>query len=109
MSGIQTYSGKLVKVQLENQTPEEYFKNKFPDADLTFYKSYTDYVIYEISDYIIVNNEVWEVQVLKSLDENNFLKFNYDSETEIFDFITSYYDGGTCLEEILYEMVKDTL
>ena len=108
MSEQQTFKGKFVKVDLDGKTLEEqcqlicnglsYFGYNHP-----YYESWTDFLKYELnSDYFTVNNELYKYLEKKEI-YNSDSYINIEKKGDIYSFTTSFYNGGTYLEEMIEE------
>ena len=104
MSNTNIIKGKLKKVVLKGKTIEEWAKehmsfisNKLPSC----FKSYTDYLkdYYDYKRYFTVKGKLYEIIEMEDIESNDFCVINENYET--YSFVTSFYDGDTCLIEML--------
>ena len=76
------------------------------------WKSYQDYYedgavkcfIEENSNFLVVGDKVWEKVNVTTSDESYF--FHTHRTSDGFDFTTKFYDGGTCLDELLEDFIE---
>ena len=111
MSETVRIKGKIQKVErLENETDKEYFervtKGKWQVHNYTpnsIYEAMHDNNLYE--KYIEIDNSIYKFLEYKEVDPySSFININ--KEEDIYTFDTCFYNGGTCLEEILREKIK---
>lgn len=106
MSNYEFHSGKLKIVpKLENETLEEQCKRLLNISKLPeYYLSWGEFLINDFGDeYIIINDIVYEIY--DHIEYNNSKDFfNITSNDDgTFKFIGQFYNGGTCLYELLEE------
>lgn len=107
MSETRTYSGKFVSTGL---TLEDFVAKHisvlpeyYRDCDLMEQFHEISWELCHIKDtskhheFFIKDNIVHEVVELEDLQYKSFIKIDEESGT----FVTSFYDGGTCLQEML--------
>lgn len=108
MSDYETHYGKLRKVDLQEKTIEEFFEQKCREESIDpneWYESFEE--LYQNSTnnyytYTRIGNDVWELfDHVRSgdLDHANLINNNDGSYT----LSTTFYNGGTCLSEIIEE------
>ena len=111
MSEIVRIKGKIQKVErIENETDKEYFervtKGKWQVYNYT--PTSIDEAIYDNNlyrEYIEIDNSIYKFLEYKEVDlYSSFININ--KEEDIYTFDTCFYDGGTCLEEMLREAIK---
>ena len=111
MSEIVRIKGKIQKVErIENETDKEYFervtKRKWQVYNYT--PNSIDEAIYDNNlyrEYIEIDNSIYKFLEYKEVDlYSSFININ--KEEDIYTFDTCFYDGGTCLEEMLREAIK---
>jgi hypothetical protein len=114
MSGTRISSGKITKVDLQGKTIEEWCKYEIgPLAEgIPPGMSYYDYYLSECEDFenYIFNfseNTIWEIDqdVNKAAYED--LEIYHVNDDGSISFTAVFYDGGTCIQEILREYVED--
>lgn len=111
MSEQETWIGKIKRVdRLENETDSEYFervtKEKWNDEDFTpesINEALDWYSLYD--DYIYANNHLYVPLELKELCRTSFVEIK-DNHDGTFSFYTSFYNGGTCLSEMIEEKLE---
>ena len=111
MSYTELHTGKLIKVDLGDLTLEEYCEKQCKENDKplsSFNKDYTEQFrdsFYE--KFIILNDELYEfLEHEEHEDENYFMKL-YPNQDGTISFIGQFYNGGTCLSEMLEDAFKD--
>lgn len=111
MSDYETHCGKLRKVDLQGKSKEEFFEELCKKDGLEM-KSYAEnwednYRYSENNDYKYVTNGevVWEIyDHVENNDLDHFTLVSNNDET--YTFSTTFYNGGTCLEELIEEEVS---
>lgn len=116
MSDTEFHSGKLLKIEKpESVTFEEFCKQLSAKNGVTELDSYNDSWYDQLmcdfltqSKYFIdKKNEMFYelVDHYKSEDSDSFMKLFNNSDGTI-SFVGSFYNGGTCLEEMLEEALE---
>lgn len=113
MSEQRTYIGKLWELDLDDKTPEEYAKQYMHDIGKTelpsYYDNWVEYLLtYNDYKFIMLKGKLYNLSIENELDESDFCVIHKETDG-FYSFATSFYDGGTCLEEVLtyeFENVK---
>lgn len=114
MSYQQTIKGVIKKVDLMYKTPEEYAKDLFnglgKDTLPIYYDSWIEYLCDECyREFLYINGTLFKfVEYTDISDESDYCHIK-DNEDGTYSFITSFYDGGTCLIEMLEYGLKKIL
>lgn len=106
MSEQETWIGKIKRVdRLENETDSEYFERvtnkKWNDDDFTpenINEALDWYYLYDY--YIYANNHLYVYKELEEQCKPRFVEIK-DNHDGTFSFYTSFYNGSTCLSEML--------
>jgi hypothetical protein len=108
MSEYETHRGKLIPVDLEGQSLEDYCKDILDDSgyvyDYTEWKQAFDEIMSE--DYIIYKDTLYLIEDIEKRVEDSFLEATKDKETSVINYDMTFYNGGTCLREMLEEVFK---
>lgn len=105
MSEQKTIKGKLTSVDLKGLNIEEYAKKALGEnSDLSYHESYIEKLV-EQSDGVLIyqeqSNKLYKV-THEEVDPYYFF-FHHTNEDGSIDFITSFYNGGGSLEEVITE------
>lgn len=109
MSEIEGYKGKLTlckkyKDANELQANLQEFWQSIPRKERNvFYQDVEEIEDYELEDngYVIIDgNCIYKVELDEEFDVDNFVKVN-QVQDGVYEFITQFYNGGTCLQEML--------
>jgi hypothetical protein len=105
MSEQRTYIGKLWELDLDNKTPEEYAEQHMRNIGKTelpmYHDNWLEYLIdYEDDKFIKINGKLYKLSVGNNIDDSCFCVIHKESDGS-FSFATSFYDGGTYLQEVL--------
>jgi len=108
MSQDESWSGKLIPVtyigDLENKCKELYKNSNQNMKDVpTFYKTYIEAIQCEDLDYIIINDNIFKIINNKINRYTTHITKNKDGT---YNFTSSFYNGGTSLNECLEEEMK---
>ena len=57
-------------------------------------------------DFIIINDKLFSLESTELDPDDEILNFNYNSSDDSYDFECKFYNGGTCLSEMLEEGYK---
>ena len=114
MSEQRTYIGKLWELDLDGKTPEEYAKQYMHDTGKTelptYHDNWLEYLLdYYDSKFIMLKGKLYNLSIETELDESDFCVIHKETDG-FYTFATSFYDGGTYLEEVLtneFERHKD--
>lgn len=108
MSEYETHRGKLIPVDLEGQSLEDYCKELLDDSgyvyDYTKWKQDFHELMYE--DYIIYGDALYKIEDNERDDGDSFVEATKDKETSVINYDMRFYNGGTCLREMLVEVFK---
>lgn len=112
MSDYESHTGKIKKVEpRENESFEQLCRRLWVDngQEIEQYKDEGDLFGEFYEKYLNVNDEsVWEIVDHEDNgdDEDSFCKL-HDNKDGTFSFHTRFYNGGTCMSEMLeYELKK---
>lgn len=116
MSETETHSGKLIKIQLSKiDTVESFCKGMCEKEGITSIPSYNQswietfkYDSKAASEYFILNNNIIYkmAEHLAGDDDSYFMKI-YPNADGSLSFIGQFYNGGTCLDEMLSEALEE--
>lgn len=116
MSRVETYRGRLIKVEngsVPNKWPvslEELCKkvlkeNGFNEISKSC-KSYEESIYDELDDkYVVLNHTLYEIEK-EELGDDYFCSLKRNKDGSI-DFYTQFYNGGTYLNEMLEDELID--
>ena len=110
MSYTETHFGKLRKVEL-NSSIEEWCKEKCNENGIIELSSYYDNWEEEFSEsfegnFFIVDDEVWEIFDHIKESEGDDINIILPNEDGTLTFVQQFYNGGTCLSEMIEEGLK---
>lgn len=105
MSEQKTIKGKLTSVDLKGLNIEEYAKKALGEnSHLIYHDSYIEKLVEQSDGYLIYqeqSNKLYEV-TYEEVDSNYFF-FHHTNEDGTVDFVCSFYNGATYLEEAITE------
>ena len=108
MSFTETIKGAFQKVDLQGKSMQDYAKEiliargKQPEPK----EDYVEYLLDEYYDeYFICDNCLYKIIEQESLDSECYCKIS-SNDNKTFSFITSFYNGGTCLNEMLFDAIR---
>ena len=110
MSENITASGKLIKVNLKNQTMYDYMRKKLDEKkidhiSLSNQEMAFEFYEYYYENYIILKNILYHLKSNNSVDADNSFQLAYDEDGNL-NFFIQYYNGGCSMEEALEEAFK---
>ena len=109
MSEIENYKGKLIPVDMNGLSLDEKIQEILGTKELGKFSSSwleeLNEVKYEQYYWNDKNKTLYEI-VKKEYDPSGFMKLTENPDGTI-DFITSYYNGGTYLAEMIYYGFED--
>lgn len=105
MSEQRTYIGKIWELDLDDKTPEEYAEQYMHDIGKTelpsYYDNWLEYLLtYNDYKFIMLRGKLYNLSIENELDESDFCVIHKETDG-FYTFATSFYDGGTYLEEVL--------
>lgn len=107
MSEVDTYRGKLVPVDLEGGTLDDWIQKRLDRTELDDYEdSWLEALhedLYDSYHYDRNSGILYEVQ-RERLDPNGFVHSKRNADGTI-DFLVSYYNGGASFGEVMDEVV----
>lgn len=110
MSQVDSYIGRLIPVDLNGKTVEEWIQKKInttekPDYNETWVFALQEWLFVTNSDEDFILDEntgiLYEI-IAKKVDPDNFIELTKNSDGTI-DFVTNFYNGGTDLYEVLQD------
>jgi len=106
MSKTKVYSGKFVQLVPDTWTLEDYCKfiADCENLNLTdYYESYLDLITNEMSEkYFTYKDKLYMfLNITEGDADDSFIKINQSGR--IYEFTTSFYNGVTCLSEMIEE------
>jgi len=106
MSSTETHFGKLKKVEtdsIEGWCKEKCFKKGVVELS-SYNKDWQEQLLDEDYESVfIVNGEIWETIEHTEYSEDDDLCIFTKNEDGTVTFATQFYNGGTCLSEIIEE------
>lgn len=106
MSEQKTIKGKLTSVDLKGLNIEEYAKKALGEnSDLSYHESYIEKLVEQSDGGLIYqeqSNKLYKVTYEEAdpVDPNYFF-FHHANKDGSIGFVTSFYNGGTYLEEVI--------
>lgn len=112
MSYTEIHIGKLRKVDLAGQTIEQWAENECNKLGVTTRSSYISTWWLQFIDegnnykkYFMVRGEIWEAFDHIEFDEDQDIDQFIPQPDGTIHFVTKFYNGGTCLSEMVEEGV----
>lgn len=117
MSDYETIKGKIRKIDLQGMSAEEYaeriVKERGHDSEVAkgpyFYETYLEflksYYDWEEGQYTTIGDDLYLIYDTCDLDsfDNHIIMTSIADDT--YEFYTSFYNGGTCLTEVLEDEI----
>lgn len=118
MSDYETIKGKIRKIDLQGLSVEECAKRivkekglesevgqgpYFYETNLEFLKWYDDW---EEGQYVSIDDELYLIYDTCDLgSSSDFINMTHIAD-DTYEFLTSFYNGGTCLSEMIEDEIK---
>lgn len=106
MSETVTYIGKLKKVDLRDKTIEEWCDEKCQELQIEvggLYKTANEALRSEMSyEYFFHGDDIWEAIENKKVEFEDICFMSPNSDGT-YNFVMQFYNGGTCLPEMIEE------
>lgn len=112
MSRTETHFGKLRKVDLQDKTIEQFFQEKCNENSITtidkYYNTWKETFFDNVSykKYFVVGEDVWEAFEHTELEDGDDVEIITSNEDGTLSFIMQFYNGGTCLSEMIEDGLK---
>ena len=114
MSDRQTLKGKIKKVDLQGKSIEEWAKDWCNNKGVLELHSWSknwveellDYAGYDI--YFVFKDQLFEIIDKEDLEYEDFCEMEWTGDDQ-YSFVASFYDGGTCLVEMITNEMGKTL
>lgn len=109
MSDYESQSGKIKLASIENETSDDtckriWLEKGHKEEDYTKSNFFDEY--YE--KYIRVKEKIWEIlEVEDHGDDDDMFCRLHDNKDGTFSFHTRYYNGGTCMTEMLQDELEN--
>jgi hypothetical protein len=112
MSELERHIGKIKKVDLDNYTVEGWCEKKCKSIGLGLgehYESYKEALLLEPYPAIVieVDNTLWEVIEDKEEEDTEDMSILIPNNDGTYSYIMQFYNGGTCLSEMLEDGIKN--
>ena len=110
MSQNEFHTGRLVPVDLEGKTIEEFAEKTCREAGILEISSYHDSWLEELKyegdyeKYFIVEDVIYEMVDHAETDDDYFVHMRRNEDGSI-SFSAQFYNGGTCLSEVIEDSV----
>ena len=112
MSEQRTYMGKFWEIDTCGETPEEYaewYMKQNQKTELpTYYDTWVEYACCD-AGFMVINDKLYKIDITSDIDNSDFCVIHKETDGS-YSFATSFYDGGTYLEEMLsdeFERMKE--
>ena len=112
MSQNEFHTGRLVPVDLEGKTVEEFAEKVCREAGISEISSYHDSWSEELKyeggyeKYFIIEDAIYEMVDHSETDDDYFVHMKRNEDGSI-SFSAQFYNGGTCLSEIIEESISE--
>lgn len=111
MSQTEFHSGKIKKVETDDV--ESFCKEKCNQVGITELSSYNDSWLAQLrwdnkinDQYIVLHGDLYMILEHYENDDPEYFCNVTNNDDGTINFITSFYNGGTCLEEMLEDEIK---
>lgn len=103
MSNQQLIKGIITKlVPIKEESLEEQAKRLLnSELNVKWYDTYLEQLL-DSNEYILVGENIYQISEQIDLEDYDFCHLE-EISFQKFSFITSFYNGGTCLTEVLQE------
>lgn len=111
MSEIERHVGKVKKVNLNNYTIEGWCEQKCKALGIklnTYYETYEETLLnYYPAIVFEVNGVLWEIIEDNKEEDVEHISFLTPNNDGTYSYIMQFYNGGTCLNEMLEDSIKN--
>lgn len=111
MSEVVRHIGKIRKADLQGMSTEDWCKKKCEELNIEkeiWNDTYEDALLNEPypAKVVKVDDEFWEIVEYREEEDYESLSIMHPNEDGTFDFVMQFYNGGTCLSEMIEEGIK---
>ena len=111
MSCTETHFGKLKEVILDNQTRDEWCKEKCLAEGvieiLSYCNDWAGTFANSFSTHFLIKDKIYEIIEHEEISEDDGDFKAWKNSDGTISFATQFYNGGTCLEEMLQDGLDD--
>lgn len=112
MSGMERHIGKIKKVDLNNYTVEGWCEQKYKTLKIelgAYYRTYKEALLNDPYPAIVieVNDVLWEIIEDKEEEDTQDISILTPNNDGTYSYIMQFYNGGTCLNEMLEDSIKN--
>jgi len=112
MSNVETHFGKIKILARGNKAVLDYIERNNLDDKISYLPDEIDFDVKD-KNYIILHKDakygsdaehiLCKFIIHKEFDEGDYINIMQQTDPDEFEFFTQFYNGGTCLEEMLSE------
>lgn len=112
MSETERHIGKVRKADLKGMNTEDWCKKKCEELgianEIKWHDTYEETLLSESNEtpVVKVNGEFWEVIEDKEEEDYEDISIIRPNNDGTYDFLFQFYNGGTCLSEMLEDGIK---
>lgn len=105
MSATIFQTGKLTKISGEPEQVAKYILNSKKED---FYETFLEQLSSESDEYVLLENELYQISdTIENDDGETHFCYFYKEKNGDIRFITQFYNGGTCLSEMLEHYIDN--
>lgn len=112
MSEQKTQKGKIKEIDLQGKTIEDWCKEYCLEHNMTnkhVNESWKEYLFdARWEEFFIVKDRLFQIIEIKELDNSYYTQID-KLEDNTYSFYSTYYNGGTCLQECLEDELENIL
>lgn len=109
MSYVELHTGTLTKVNIRGLTVEEYCKHlceKYGYEIAYEGDTYIETLMDADDTYKVLNGELYKCDDIQHPEDDSYLVNIRSNKDGTYEYIAQFYNGGTCLDEVLEKGIK---
>jgi hypothetical protein len=107
MSQTETHIGKLYRIECTSQEEKATELMASKGERPSYYKTNLKWLLGEYEAYVSTPTGLWGIMEHKELDGDDDINNLTENEDGTISFVTRFYNGGTCLTEMLEDGLRE--
>lgn len=103
MSHTETHIGKMKRVKCDSIEQKAGELMAFEGDRPEYFQTNKQWLLCEKENFVVIEDTLWEIIEDKELEGDDEINIMQENEDGTVSFVTRFYNGGTCLQEMLQE------
>lgn len=106
MSEMETHIGKMKRVKCDSIEQKAGELMAFDGDRPEYFQTNKQWLLCEKENFVVIGDTLWEIIEDKELDGDDDINHLTENEDGTISFVSRFYNGGTCLTEMLEEGIE---